>query len=76
METIMASMRTYDSTLSMAGRMNDLTKNDNNFPSCIISLLIIVIYIAVVLHYRGETQLYTGEPAPSAAAMGKKIYLE
>lgn len=42
----------------------------NNCPSTVISLLIVVIYIVVVLHYRGKAQLYTGEIASSVVAMG------
>ena len=51
----MVGMQTYDSTLSMADSMNDLTKNDNNYPSNVISLIVVIIYIVVVLHYRGKT---------------------
>ena len=70
MATIMAGIRTYDSMLSMADRMNGLTKNDNNYPSNVISVLIVVIYIVVVLHYRSKTKLYTGEPALGAVVIG------
>lgn len=51
----MAGMRTYDFALSVADRMNDLTKIDNNYPSSVISFIVAVIYIVVVLHYRGKT---------------------
>jgi len=59
MATIMAGIWTYDFALSMFDKMDKLTKNDNTYPSSVISFIIVVIYIVVVFHYRGKTQLYT-----------------
>ena len=56
----------------MADRMNALTKNDNNYPSSFICLIIVVLYIAAMLHYNGKTQLYIEEPDSYVEAMGER----
>lgn len=68
----MAIMRTYNFALSMADKMDDITKNDNSYPSRVTFFIIVAIYIAALLHYRGKTQLSSEKPDPIAATMGER----